>query len=103
MDRRTVELKSGYYEWNVYVDDELYFTFDDLEFDDEQIENATKEFLDDLAKFEIDCMKNEMNDLYNFEHIGRPYDLCLEEYEDLYAQMKILWGRHYFGIDLYRW
>lgn len=31
MKCRKIEVRAGYYEWNIYVDDELFFTLDDGE------------------------------------------------------------------------
>lgn len=60
MKKLKIELKAGYYEWNLFINDELFYTFDDLtellySDNDEITKNDLWAVIDDI----IDTMKSE--------------------------------------------
>lgn len=60
MKNLKIELKAGYYEWNLFINDELFYTFDDLtellySDNDEITKNDLWAVIDDI----IDTMKLE--------------------------------------------
>ena len=58
-----IEFKAGYYEWNIFVDNEFYYTFGDSLTDDIPC-NATVT-VDDVERIVHDCLRLMEYDLIN--------------------------------------
>lgn len=83
---RKIDFTVGYYEWNVLIDDNVVYTFDDIaEYIDE---NDSKEKLQSLIDEFVDCMIEELKEKSDdrFSNI---------ELTDLKVQMFEQWSHHY--------
>lgn len=85
-----IEFRAGYYEWNVFINGDCFYTFGDSISEDIN-EDTTYEDLENIIDFYIDGMQEELK-----EDDKEPLK---EKYVDiLKLQMLDAWSYH-FGIE----
>ena len=85
-----LEFKAGYYEWNIFINDDCFFTFD-CDIGEDIDENTTYEYLKFIVDNCIDAMQLELK-----ENDKEPLE---EKYiPELKKQMLEMWSYH-FGIE----
>ena len=82
--------RAGYYEWNIFINDDCFYTFDDG-ISENILEDTTYEDLESIVDFYIDGMQNDLRD-DDKEPLEEKYILELKK------QMLEQWSRH-FGIN----
>jgi hypothetical protein len=86
----TVEFKPGYYEWNVFVDGNIFYTFED--FTEDIPYPLTRKNLIEFCEDMISVMKIDLSDNSNM-YAGKEYDpfilIVLEE-----EMKKEIWYRY---------
>ena len=85
-----LEFRAGYYEWNIFINDDCFYTFDDG-ISENILEDTTYEDLESIVDFYIDGMQNDLRD-DDKEPLEEKYILELKK------QMLEQWSRH-FGIN----
>ena len=85
-----VRFRAGYYEWNVFVDDDCFYTFGDG-ISEEIHEDTTYEDLQGIVDFYVDAMQTELKE-DDKEQLEEKYILELKK------QMLEQWGYH-FGVE----
>lgn len=88
---RKIDFTAGYYEWNVLINDEVVYTFDDIAecIDENDNEETLQYLIDELVSSMIEELTNESDVRFS--------DLELTE---LKAQMFKQWSYHYlWGED----
>lgn len=85
-----LEFKAGYYEWNVFVNDNCFYTFGDG-ISENINENTTYEDLEGIVDFYIDGMQMELKE-DDKESLEEKY------IPELKKQMLEKWS-YYFGIE----
>lgn len=91
MKTRNIIFKAGYYEWNVFIDDEFVYSFGD--FSDYIDEEDTVKQLTYVVNESIDCM------LEDFAEKGKGGVFTNNELTELKKQMIERLGYHY-GVDI---
>ena len=87
---RKIDFTAGYYEWNVLINDEVVYTFDDIaECIDENDNEETLQYL--IDEF-VDCMIEELKEKSD----DRFSNLELAE---LKSQMFKQWSYHYLWVE----
>ena len=109
---RKIEVKPGYYEWDAYVDDKPYYSFEginlageilgcDYENDDfpaGNVEEITEENIKTVADMYVDEMLNVREDK---KHWGEKdselvrIELTPAEISELKTQLAMAWARHF--------
>ena len=90
---RKVEFLIGYYEYNVYINDEYIFTFSDFDdfFDNENdLEENLNYVTNDSIEYMLECAKDTFEDNFcNYDERQKELILSLtnEELEELKKQM----------------
>lgn len=69
---RKIEVKVGYYEFNVYIDNELAYTIGDVSEDIDKYPFKKKDAMDQ-AEIMADFLKCEFNDLHNDYYDNKEY------------------------------
>lgn len=112
---RKIEVKPGYYEWEIYVNDKLYYSIDDQFLADDilaygfaddanpdDISDVTYEGLEEVADMYIVPMQDEIQDRienHSDENDGYTFfNLTSEEINELRRQLVQVWAQH-FGVS----
>ena len=85
-----LEFRAGYYEWNVFVNGDCFYTFGDG-ISEDILEDTTYEDLEGIVDFYIDGMQNDLKD-DDKEPLEEKY------IPELRKQMLDRWSYH-FGIE----
>lgn len=85
-----IAFRAGYYEWNVFVNDDCFYTFSNG-ISEEIHEDTTYEDLQDIVDFYVDAMQMELKE-YDKEQLEEKY------IPELKRQMIEMWSNH-FGIE----
>lgn len=91
MKNNNIEFKAGYYEWNVFLKGEHFYSFG-TSIDEQIEENTSYDELENIIEEHIECMQEDL-----IEHNKEPLD---EKYiQELKEKMLFVWSWHYLDME----